>query len=126
MGIFDNLRNFFKGSNNTPIIQENYEDKKSTLATQTMNLIDRIKKINSLDSSLWNLANITKYELERKSLPELEQLHSRLYSRYLELTRQSQRKNPERESIEASKWTGQKPQHLTDYEFDRLQRDEGR
>lgn len=126
MGMMDNIRNFFRGSNNTPVIQEDDSYKKSMLATQIVNSIDKIKRINSFDSSIWNLSNTSTYDLQRKSLAELERIQSSLDSRLSELTRQSQRRNPQRESLEESKWTGQKPRNMSDHDFDRFQRDDER
>lgn len=122
MGIIDNVRNFFKGSNNVSVEQEEDTYKKSMLATKIVNLVDKIKRINSFDSSIWNLNNVSSYELERKSLDELEQLYSSLSSRLLVLTKQHQRESQEREAYEDAKWTGQKPENLTNQEFDRFQR----
>ncbi len=126
MGILENIRNFFRGSNDTPVIQEDDSYKKSILATQIVNSIDKIKRINSFDSSIWNLANVSIYDLQRKSLAELQQIKSTLDNRLSELTRQSQSKDHARESLEESKWTGRKPKNMTDHDFDRFQRDEGR
>lgn len=99
---------------------------KSRLATQIVNLVDKIKRINSFDSSIWNLSNVSSTELQRKSLAELEQIHSSLNARLSVLVKQSGKESPTREALEASKWTGRKPEHLTNHEFDRYQRDEGR
>ncbi len=126
MGMFDNFRNLFKGSSKAPVAMEEDSYKKSMLATQIVNLVDKIKRKNSFDSSIWNLNNISSSQLERRSLAELEGLKSTLDSKLSELTRQSQRKDQRMESLEASKWTGQKPKGLTDHEFDRFQRDESR
>lgn len=126
MGIFDNLRNLFKGSDNTPVVQEEDKFKKAMLVTQIVNLVDEIKRINSFDSSIWNLSNITSSELERKSLAELEKLQTSLKNRLAELTKQRQRRNPEQEALEAARWTGQKPKNFTNHEFDRFQREDER
>lgn len=126
MGMLDNIRNFFRGSNNAPVVQEDDSYKKSMLATQIVNSIDKIKRINSFDSSIWNLSNTSTYDLQRKSLAELERIQSSLDSRLSELTRQSQTRSPQREALEESKWTGQKPRNMSDHDFDRFQRDEGR
>lgn len=55
-------------------------------------------------------------------LDELQRLNASLESRLSELSRQNQRRNPRAEELEASKWTGQKPQNMGDYDFDRFQR----
>ena len=126
MGMIDRIRNFFKGSNNEISVQQDDTYQKSELATQIVNLVDKIKRVNSFDSSIWNLSNISNRQLEEKSLEELQIMCNRLNSRFSELTRQSQRTSSQRESLEAAKWTGQKPQNLTNYEFDRFQRDDER
>jgi len=125
MGILDNLRNLFKSPDNIPVVQEDTY-RKSKLAGEIVNLVDEIKRINSFDSSIWNLANTSSYELEKRSLAELERLQASLYNRRSELIKQSQRKSTERENLEAARWTGQKPQNLTNHEFDRFQRDDER
>lgn len=128
MGMLDNLRNLFKSSKKEEIAdrqrqQQEERYKKSMLAAQILDLVNGIKRINSFDSSLWNLTNTSSSMLERKSLPELEKLKQTLSNRYQQLTQQSQRRNPKMEALEEAKWSGQKPEHLTDTEFDRLQRD---
>lgn len=122
MGLIDNLRGLFSSSKNTPSVQVNDEYEKERLAKRIVDLVDRIKRINSFDTSVWNLSNVSSYELQRKSLAELTRLNSSLESRLAELNRQSQRSNPEREYLEASKWTGQKPKGMSDRDFDRFQR----
>ncbi len=103
-----------------PQINEAYE--KSRLA-------DRINRINSFDSSIWNLSHTSSTILKRKSLDELTRLNYTLENRLSELTIQKQRQasNPRRDELEASKWTGQKLQNMSDLDFDRFQRyDDGR
>ena len=129
MGLMDSIRGVLYGSKNTqtsqPQINEEYE--KSRLADRIVDLIGRIKRINSFDSSVWNLSNVSSYDLKRKSLDELQKLNSSLENRLSELDRQSQRRNSNRESLEASKWTGQKPRNMSNLDFDRFQRgDDGR
>ena len=53
---------------------------------------------------------------------ELKELNSNLANRLSELERQNQRRDSNRESLEASKWTGQKPKNMSDHDFDRWQR----
>ena len=112
MGMIDTLRKIFKDSNNRPLMPEDDSGKKEILATQIVNLVDKIKKINSFDSCLWNLRNVTTYSLKNKSLGELQTLHSSLTNRL--------------EELEAAKWTGEKPTHLSNHDFDRLQNDYSR
>ncbi len=124
MGLMNNIRGFFSGSKNAqtsqPQINEEYE--KSRLADRIIDLIKRIKRINSFDSSVWNLSNISSYELKRKSLGELQRLNSSLENRLSELNIQIQKSDLSREALEASKWTGQKPEYMSDFDFDRFQR----
>lgn len=126
MGMFGNIRNFFGGSKDTSAKKEEDFYKKSSLVSEVINLIDKIKRINSFDSSIWNLSNETRHTLQNKSLDELERIKDNLTSRMSEITSESQRRNPEMEALEASKWTGQKPQKMSAYDFDRFQRDDGR
>ena len=128
MGLMDNIRNIFsnsKNKENTPIY-ENEEYLKSKLAGKILDLVNNIKRINSFDSSIWNLANISSYELQRKSLDELKSLQSTLEYRILELEGQKQSKNIKNEELEAAKWTGKKPNYMSDHDFDRFQRAEDR
>ncbi len=124
MGLMDNIRGFFSGSKNNqpsqPQINEEYE--KSRLANRIVDLVNSIKRINSFDSSVWNLSNVSSYTLKSKSLDELQKLNDSLERRLSDLTRQSQRKNTKAEELEASKWTGQKPQNMSNHDFDRFQK----
>ena len=122
MGLLSNIRGFFSSSKNSQPMQLDDENEKQRLAEKIVNLIGKIKKVNSFDSSIWNLSNISSYELKSKSLDELKRLNSSLESRLAELDRRSQVTSSSRESLEASKWTGQKPQNMNNKEFDRFQR----
>lgn len=124
MGLMDNLRNFFSGSRNTQVaeVQKNVEYEKSILAENIVDLVTNIKRLNSFDSSVWNLSNISSYQLKSKSLDELQKLNSSLEKRLSELNKKSTRIDPKREQLEASKWLGQKPEHMSNLDFDRFQR----
>ena len=74
MGLIDNLRGLFSSSKNTPSVQVNDEYEKERLAKRIVDLVDRIKRINSFDTSVWNLSNVSSYELQRKSLEKLKLL----------------------------------------------------
>lgn len=126
MGLMDNIRGFFSASKNIQSTQTQVDSEyeKSRLAEKIVDLIDKIKRINSFDSSIWNLSNVSSYELKRRSLDELKRLHSDLENRLLELDKQSKRIDPRKEALEASKWTGQKPQSMSRHDFDRFQRDD--
>lgn len=126
MGMIDTLRKIFKDSNNRPLIPEDDSGKKEILATQIVNLVDKIKKINSFDSCLWNLRNVTTYSLKSKSLGELQTLHSSLTNRLEKLTNLKTKANQTYQDLEAAKWTGEKPTHLSNHDFDRLQNDYSR
>lgn len=128
MGLIENIRALFSNSKSKSAdpFQFDNEQEKSRLASNIVNLVGKIRRINSFDSSVWNLSNISTYELKRKSLNELKELNSRLESRLSSLEGQRNTESPKRESLEASKWTGQKPHNMSSYEFDRFQRDEDR
>ena len=107
--------------------KENEWYQKLALSKEIISLVNEIKRRATFDSILWNLNNVSTSELERKSLEELNQISSNLKRRLVELTTtQKQTRDITREKLEEAKWTGQKPRGLTDYEFDRLQRDEAR
>ena len=124
MGLIDNIRGFFSGSKSSQVAQPhiNEEYEKLELADKIVDLVSRIKKLNSFDSSIWNLSNVSSYDLKRKSLDELQKLNSSLENKLLELNRKVQRIDTRQEALEESKWTGKKPQHMSDYDFDRFQR----
>lgn len=124
MGLIDNIRGFFSGSKNMQAEQFDLNDEyeKSILAEKIVDLVNKIQRINSFDNSIWNLSNVSSYELKRKSLNELQKMSSSLENRLTELDRKKQRPNPERDALEASKWTGEKPKHMSNRDFDRFQR----
>lgn len=129
MGLIDNIREFFSGSKNTQpqTSRINEEHEKTILANRIVDLVHQIQSIDSFDSTIWNLANVSSYDLAKKRLEDLQKLNSTLESKLSRLSRESQRINPAREALEASKWTGQKPENMTDLDFDRWQRsDDGR
>lgn len=78
MGLIDNIRGFFSGSNNmqTEPTKLNDDYEKSILAEKIVDLVNKIQRINSFDNSIWNLSNVSSYELRRKSLNELQRLQS--------------------------------------------------
>lgn len=124
MGLLNNIREFFSNSKSPKTTQVQVDDKyeKSILAEKIVDLVYRIQRIDSFDSSIWNLTNTPSYELEEKSLNELQRLNSTLENKLSELTKRSQKRDPSREALEAAKWTGQKPSHMSDLDFDRFQR----
>lgn len=125
MGIFSNIRNILKSSNDMSMFQEEDASKKSTLVTGIINSIDKIKRYNCFDSSIRNIGNISSTELSAKSLNELEELYSKLDRRLSELDRQSQRIDTRSEVIERAKWTGEidKSLGIDKQDLDRLQRE---
>ncbi len=123
MGIINNIRDIFSRKNmQTPYVQPNEEYEKTKLVEDIIELIHRIKKINTFDGSIWNLSNTSNYELKRKSLAELQRINHSLKNRLAELNKQSEHGSP-KEELESSKWTGKKPKDMTSPEFDRFQRD---
>ena len=122
MGMLDNIKKFFKGSKSKePEIRREDPREKAALAAQVADQIDKIKRMNSFDSSIWNLSNASTYDLQRKSLAELQNLQASLNGRITELNRQKAGSRQTREDLEASKWTGQRPTNMTAKDFDRWQ-----
>ena len=78
MGLLDNLKGLFSGSKNTQPVQVNDEYEKARLSEQIVDLVTKIKRINSFDRSIWNLTNTSSYTLRKRSLDELRTLHSSL------------------------------------------------
>ena len=131
MSLIDNIRGFFSGSKSEQAAQPqsrvNEEYEKSRLADKIVDTVHEIERINSFDSSLWNLSHVSSYDLKRKSLNELERLNSSLENRLSELTRPKRTTDSKMAELESSKWTGQKPKGMSDIDFDRFQRyDDGR
>lgn len=126
MGMFDNIKNMFKGTKKEPVVQRDDSYERQMLAEKVVDLVEKIKRKNSFDSSIWNLANASTYTLQRKSLQELESVYGTLSNRLSELDRQSRTGNSQREALEATKWTGQRQSNMTRHDFDRFQNDDGR
>lgn len=126
MGILDNIRSRFSGTKSEPVVQKDDPYEKRLLAENIIDLVDKVKKKNTFDSSIWNLSNANIYTLQGKSLQELKIIQNNLINRISELDRQSKIENTQRESLEASKWTGQKNSNMTNHDFDRFQDDDGR
>ena len=59
MGLIDNLKGHFSGSKNIQPVQVNDEYEKARLREQIVDLVNKIKRINSFDSSIWNLSNVS-------------------------------------------------------------------
>ncbi len=131
MSLIDNIRGFFSGSKSEqsaqPQSRVNEEYEKSRLADKIVDTVHEIERINSFDSSLWNLSHVSSYDLKRKSLDELERLNSSLENRLSELTRPKRTTDSKMAELESSKWTGQKHKGMSDFDLDRFQRyDDGR
>ena len=127
MGLFDNIRGWFSGSKDTqaPQMRVNEEQEKARLSERIVDLVDKIKRKNSFDAEIWNLSNANVNMLKRKSLNELQMIESRLSRRIDQLNNEGQRRNSAAEDLEASRWTGVRPQHMNTQEFDRFQKDDG-
>ena len=127
MGLFDNLKEKFSGSKNMQPIQREDPYEKARLCEQIVDLVNKIKRINSFDSSIWNLANASVEGLKRRSLEELTNIKFNLESRLSELQAQSQRPNSSMQAAEASKWTGRPTQDMSNRDLGRFQEgDDGR
>lgn len=122
MGLMDKLRGFFNGSSNAPVVQEEDKYAKSRLATDIVNLVGKINRINCFDGSIRGLTNMSSYELERKSMAELEQLHTNLSNKYAGLVQQRQQNSERTDAAIAAKWTGQRTPDMTAHDLDSYQR----
>ena len=122
MGLIDKLRGFINGSNNTPVVQEEDKYEKLRLATEIVNLVGKINRINCFDGSIRGLTNMSTHELEKRSMGELQQLHNNLSNKYAALVYKRDQNNAKNDAIIAAKWTGQKAPNLTDHDLDFSQR----
>ena len=95
MGFMDKIRNFLGKTHEESSTQARANDayKKRMLAEEIVDLVGKIRKINSFDSSINSFSHVSSYELQQRDL-------------------------------EASKWTGRKPQNMSTYDYDRMQRDD--
>ena len=121
MGLLD----FFKGKKEEkPQSNINEEYEKSMLAGKIVDSVNKIKRINSFDSSIWNLSNITDVSLKRKSLDELNKIYISLQNRISEIDRSNNGRNSITEDIERAKWTGQRTNEMSRKDLDNLQKDD--
>lgn len=122
MGVIDKIRGIFSGSNNeVPVVQED-KYAKTELAKQIIDLAKKINKINCFQQDVSRLANMSNYELEKKSMEELNQIYSSLNSRYNGLVEQRNVNNKNIEELMAAKWTGEPVKGQTKHDFDWSQR----
>lgn len=122
MGLIDKLRGFINSSNNTPIVPEEDKYVKSRLATDIVNLVSKINRINCFDGSIRGLTNMSNYELEKRSVSELQQLHTSLSNKYAGLIQQRDQNNAKNDAAIAARWTGQRAPGQTDRDLDFSQR----
>ena len=121
MGILDNIRNIFRGNESQqPVIQKNDYAERMDKVYKILDLKEKFLKLNSWDSSVMNIRETT---LKTKSLLELEEIEKNLNDLLFKQNNKNQQRNPQMESLEASKWTGQKTPGMTDHDFDRFQDD---
>lgn len=122
MGMFDNIRNIFRGNESQqPVMRKNDYAERMEKVEKILRLKDKFLKLNSWDSSVMNIRETT---LKTKSLVELVKIEERLNDLLSKQINKNQQINPQMESLEASKWTGQKTQGMTSHDFDRFQRDD--
>ncbi|MNP48614.1 hypothetical protein D3C76_1427470 [compost metagenome] len=126
MGFIENLRKLVKGndSDNKKVTEDTYA--KSMIAREVVNLVEQINKINSFDSSIRTLINVSSHQLQSKSMADLQNLRDTLSYKLSTIDQQRKVGSTAREALEESKWTGKKPNTMTDRQFDRHQRDESR
>ena len=126
MGFMDKIRNFFGKTHDELSTQVRVNDvyEKRTLAEEIVDLVGKIKKINSFDSSINSFSYVSSYELQQRDLEELQAIASKLEKKLSYLNQQSRSNKSTVSDLEASKWTGRKPQNMSTYDYDRMQRDD--
>ena len=126
MGFMDKIRNFFGKTHDESSTQVRVNDvyEKRMLAEEIVDLVGKIKKINSFDSSINSFSYVSSYELQQRDLEELQAIASKLEKKLSYLNQQSRSNKSTVSDLEASKWTGRKPQHMSTYDYDRMQRDD--
>ena len=126
MGFMDKIRNFFGKTHDELSTQVRVNDvyEKRMLAEEIVDLVGKIKKINSFDSSINSFSHVSSYELQQRDLEELQAIASKLEKKFSYLNQQSRSNKSTVSDLEASKWTGRKPQNMSTYDYDRMQRDD--
>ena len=126
MGFMDKIRNFFGKTHDESSTQVRVNDvyEKRMLAEEIVDLVGKIKKINSFDSSINSFSYVSSYELQQRELEELQAIASKLEKKLSYLNQQSRSNKSTVSDLEASKWTGRKPQNMSTYDYDRMQRDD--
>lgn len=126
MGLLDNLKKFFSVGSEREINFENVNDdfEKEKLSSRIVNLVDKIQRINSFDSSVWNMSNVSTFELKRKSVDELRKICVSLENRLVVLEGQKKSNNNSRDALEEAKWTGKQIQGMSKSDLDRAQRED--
>ena len=117
MGYMDKIRNFLGKTHEESSTQARANDayKKRMLAEEIVDLVGKIRKINSFDSSINSFSHVSSYELE-----ELQAIASKLEKKFSYLNQQSRSNKSTVSDLEASKWTGRKPQNMSTYDYDRM------
>lgn len=123
MGFMDKIRNFFGKTHDELSTQVRVNDvyEKRMLAEE---IVDLVGKINSFDSSINSFSYVSSYELQQRDLEELQAIASKLEKKLSYLNQQSRSNKSTVSDLEASKWTGRKPQNMSTYDYDRMQRDD--
>ena len=126
MGFMDKIRNFLGKTHEESSTQARPNDayKKRMLAEEIVDLVGKIRKINSFDSSINSFSDVSSYELQQRDLEELQAIASKLEKKFSYLNQQSRSNKSTVSDLEASKWTGRKPQNMSTYDYDRMQRDD--
>ena len=126
MGFMDKIRNFFGKTHDELSTQVRVNDvyEKRMLAEEIVDLVGKIKKINSFDSSINSFSYVSSYELQQRDLEELQAIASKLEKKLSYLNQQSRSNKSTVSDLEASKWAGRKPQNMSTYDYDRMQRDD--
>lgn len=127
MGLLDRVRDFFSGSKGqeeaAQIIYGGNQVDKRDLIDEVKDLKRRVLMQNSFNTTAMR---VPEYGLEQKSIEELTQIRDSLQSELGTINRNnraaSSKERAEREAREAARWTGNRPEGMSQQDLDRAQR----
>jgi len=121
MGMLDKLFGWLQPKEE-PIARDDYSEKLD-LAAKVVTLVNQINRKNSFDSSLWNLANKSEYDLaQMKNTSELKDIIETLKNRLNEIERNEKIQAGRGESsYQKSLWTGETTHDMNKRDLGRAQ-----
>ena len=102
----------------------NEQWERSSLITDVSNLAGKLARINSFDREAMKYSRMSSYQFGDMSIDDLRQIKESLSGKIK--SEEAKREGYMRKSreLEEAKWSGIKPQGMTDHDFDRWQRDD--